>query len=112
MEIEGYTLATNSQAVCEVGDIILQKSNVFDLAEARNLCENTTGCSHFTLSTVAGTDGLPDTMRNSLWLCRGEPRVVHHFGWLTSASEARAPKLAFSSDADPTGVVLWDGPLL
>merc|ERR1719453_1936775 len=78
--LEGYKLWTNSQAVCEAGDIILQKPGVYDLGEGRSACEATEGCSHFTLSTVSGTDGLPDRLRNTLWLCRGEPKIVHHFG--------------------------------
>merc|ERR1712183_1115995 len=85
--IDGYRIFANYQAVCETGTLITTVPAVFSLDDASSACSREASCTFFTMSTPAGTEGLPDRSKNTLCLCSGKPSFVHHLGWLTAAKD-------------------------
>merc|ERR1712139_617710 len=87
----GFSVATNYQAVCEASQIVDEVRGVYDLGAAADKCAARADCTHFTLSTVAGLDGLTHSQANSLWMCSGAPTLVYHSGWLSAAKPGILP---------------------
>mmetsp|Transcript_13459 Transcript_13459/g.42962 ORF Transcript_13459/g.42962 Transcript_13459/m.42962 type:complete len:262 (-) Transcript_13459:266-1051(-) len=90
-QVPGYQVLTNYQAVCDVAQTLAEKRNIYDIDTAAGLCSATPTCSYFTLSTVAGLDGVPIKYANTLWLCRGAPQFVFHLGWLAGGIAVASP---------------------
>lgn len=104
----GFAVATNYQAVCETNDIVDELRGVFDMQAAAAKCSASEGCTHFTLSTVAGLDGmLPASQANTLWMCSGKPALVYHAGWLAAARASVLPP-RLPVDVAP----IFDGPTI
>merc|ERR1712167_515704 len=93
----GFAVATNYQAVCEASQIVGELHGVYDLGTAAEKCTAQAACTHFTLSTVAGLDGLIQSQANTLLMCSGEPTLVYHAGWLSAAKPGTLPP-HFSAD--------------
>merc|ERR1711865_338660 len=89
--IEGFAVVTNYQAVCETTQILAELHGEYDLKLAANKCASSTACTHFTLSTVAGLEGMSPAHANTLWMCSGEPTLVYHAGWLSVAKPGVFP---------------------
>merc|ERR1719469_1041644 len=101
-----FTVMSNHQAVCEQSNVVEEKNGVYSFDEATKRCRETTACTYFALSTIAGLDGMPQRYANTLWLCSGKPKFVHHLGWLS------AGKLEAMPPASRTVLVdLDDGPI-
>lgn len=84
-EVPGFTTLTNQQAVCELPNIVAEIHGCFRIDEAARKCSATTGCTYFTMSSVAGLDGMMNKWANTLWLCTGPPEFAYHAGWLAAA---------------------------
>jgi len=106
-DLPGFTVLTNYQAVCDGDFIVGGIHGVFDFMVAYGRCASTPSCTYFSLSTVAGTEAIPDRMQNTLWLCRGDPKFVYHTGWI-SAGQSNA---TFASRIVDNNVLI-DGPVV
>mmetsp|Transcript_34899 Transcript_34899/g.108566 ORF Transcript_34899/g.108566 Transcript_34899/m.108566 type:complete len:232 (-) Transcript_34899:83-778(-) len=102
----GYEAFVNYQGVCDGPHVIGEEHGVFSFEEAARRCDAQSACSYFTLSTVAGLDGIRAGNANTAWLCKGNPRFVFHLGWLGGGKTESLPPRPRADQFDA-----FDGPL-
>ena len=95
-----------ARGVCEESNVLAEINGIFNVDDALRECDSEASCVYFTMSTSAGTGGMPNRMQNKLWLCSGwlcllclferavilvagEPVLARHLSWISGVKRSR-----------------------